>query len=181
MNTTTRDDPALEEVGASAWACIKEMVAALQCDYGRLEELRDERKNWEPEEPQDAEHQAELDEADETWTTQNPDEAEELAELKAAAGECNSADEARERITEDPLSLELGGWWMPGNDPEPDQYRLLLSTGGPAVRIIGELGMLNEPSSARLEVQNWFKPWTVYPEADEDVLLDYARCFYYGD
>ena len=182
MSTTTRDDPALNEVGLSAWESIKEMIKALDCDYDRLEELREERDTYEPDtevdedgfEPDGAKPWPEL------WADDNPDEAEELAELEKVAGDCESEDEARQRIQEDALSVEIGGWWMPGNDPEPDQYRVLLTTGGPAVRIIGELDR-GEPYSARLEVQDWSKPWTQYREADEDVLLSYARCFYYGD
>ena len=58
---------------------------------------------------------------------------------------------------------------------------LLLTTGGPAVQIVGELDENQEPKNARLMVQDWFTPWTEYVEADHDVLLDYCRVFYFGE
>ena len=62
---------------------------------------------------------------------------------------------------------------------EADNYELLLGTGGPAVRIVGDLGEHKEPTSARLEVQDWFKPWTEYSDEnhDDNMLLAYACCF----
>ena len=47
------------------------------------------------------------------------------------------------------------------------------------MRIVGEIDG-EEASSARLEVQDWFTPWTEYVDADEDVLIAYASCFYFG-
>lgn len=149
----------VEEVGAPAYASIVEMVAALECDYDRLEELRDERD-------EDAE---ELDEL-------------ELAELETAAGECADADEARQRIEKDVLSVEVrSGWTTPGEPMEAEEFCILLTTGGPAVRIRGELDEHNEPYRAWLEVQECGEPWTKYFPANGDTLLTYARCFYFGE
>jgi hypothetical protein len=55
-----------------------------------------------------------------------------------------------------------------------------LTTGGPAVRIIGELDG-GEVESARLEVQDWGTPWTEHCTTgdDNEALLSYARCFYF--
>lgn len=101
--------------------------------------------------------------------------------LPALDSEEYSEDRARERIQEDPLNLELRGTWQPGEKPEADEAVLLLSTGGPAVRLIVGLGQYAEPSWARLEAQDWFLPWTPYHGADEGMLLEYAACFYYGE
>lgn len=88
---------------------------------------------------------------------------------------------ASEAIQEDPLSLEVrSGWTSMGSDLEAEEYCLLLSTGGPAVRIIGELNN-GEPTSAKLEVQDWWTPWTEYRKADDDVLMKYVGRFYFGD
>lgn len=58
---------------------------------------------------------------------------------------------------------------------------ILLCTGGPAVRIKGELSD-NEPTRAWLEVQDWFKPWTEYFEAGlSEVLLTYSQQVYFGE
>jgi hypothetical protein len=144
------------------------MVAALECDYVRLEELRDERDAWE-EEHGDARD----------W----PDSGE-LEELEEAAGECKNADEARERIQEDPLSVQVrGGWHDPGaEDDEPEEFEILLCTGGPACRIRGELDQHREPRRAWLEHQDWGTPWTQFFTLGDDngTLLSYCRCCYFG-
>jgi hypothetical protein len=176
----------LEEIGRCAYESICEMVAAYQCDYDRLEELREERSGLvdardelanEPPGEAEEEFRVAVKAIDE-WDAEN---GEELTELEAAAGECKDADEARQRIEEDALSVEIrSGWTVPGNDMEPEEFCLLLTTGGPAVRIRGELDSNLEPYRAWLEVQDWFLPWTEYVPADKDILLAYASCFYYG-
>jgi len=158
--TTERDW--VEAIGEPAFESIAEMVAAVEVDWERLEELREHERNQSQ------------------WENETPDEAEELAELEAAAGDCEDEEDAQRRIEEDPLSIELGGWWTPGSEPEATEYRILLGTGGPATRIVGDLDEHREPSSARLEVQDWFKPWTEYP-CDESVLLGYVSRFYMGE
>lgn len=92
-------------------------------------------------------------------------------------------DEARQAIQEDPLSVQVRtGWYSPGDEAgAPEEFEILLGTGGPAVRIVGELGNHGEPSSACLQTQNWFTPWTDYVQADESVLLAYCREFYFGE
>lgn len=55
----------------------------------------------------------------------------------------------------------------------------MLSTGGPAVRIIGELNNYKEPGTATLQCQDWFTEWVDYPtDSDQDeLLLQYAHFF----
>ena len=90
---------------------------------------------------------------------------------------------AETAIQEDPLSiLTRDGWRFPGAPSTgPEEYEILLSTGGPATRITGQLDEHCEPCSADLQAQDWFTPWRTYRDADESVLLAYARQFYYGD
>lgn len=93
-------------------------------------------------------------------------------------------EQGRERILEDALSVEVRSDWYTldeDSDRSPAEYCILLSTGGPATRIIGKLDRYCEPETARLEAQDWFQPWTEYRGGDQDVLLAYARCFYYGE
>lgn len=92
-------------------------------------------------------------------------------------------DEARERISEDALSVEVrSGWVSTGEQLKPDEFCILLCTGGPAVRIIGDLNDHCEPCTAKLECQDWFTPWTeAMAGVDGDVLLDYCRVFYFGE
>ena len=165
----TKEDR-LEEVGKCAYESIAEMVAALRCDYNRLEELRDERDGWVCEDNDGI-----------GWQEASPDNADELKDLEASAGDCESEDQARERIQEDPLSLQVrSGWHYPSDESEAEEFELLLGTGGPAVRIIGELDR-GEPSRPRLQVQDWGTPWTEYMDVDDDILLAYCQVFYFGE
>lgn len=96
----------------------------------------------------------------------------------------NTYDLVRDEIMSDPLFvLVRDGWRTPGQASEdsPEEYEILLCTGGPAVRIYGKLGRYSEPETATIEYQDWFKPWVAYEDAAEDILLDYARCFYFGE
>lgn len=140
---------------------LREMLAAVAADYDRLEELRD----------MDADDMS-------------PDEEAELAELEEAAGNCANEDDARQRIQEDPLSIQVrSGWYSPGEDsPAPEEFEILLSTGGPAVRILGELDERGEPSRAWIQWQDWGTPWTDYYEPGmRDECLEYASHFYFGE
>ncbi len=185
MSTDTEKAEALQEIGKSAYASILEMVNALECDYERLAELREEREAILPDPTDD-------------WDAENGLELLDLIQAATLDGtECESREDAEQRIQEDPLSIEVrSGWVTLGSNRgelEPEEFNILLSTGGPAVRIMGELRG-GEPYRAWLEVQDWFTPWTQYfgtPDPkflgqaltsvpSQDVLLTYARCFYFG-
>ena len=87
-----------------------------------------------------------------------------------------------DRITEMPLSVSVrSGWQQPGvNDQSPEEYELLMGTGGPAVRIYGRLDQYGRPRSAELQGQDWFTPWErTTVDQDEEVLLNFAGYFYY--
>lgn len=147
----------LKEIGKLAYESIAEMVAALECDYDRLDELKDSES---------------LDDA----------EKDELAELLDAADDCKNRDEALEVIQQDALSIEVRSGWAPvGDCLQAEEFAILITTGGPAVRIRGELDEYRQPARAWLEVQDWGTPWTRYYDASQDVLLTYAQCFYFGE
>ena len=97
----------------------------------------------------------------------------------------HNEDEAKEAIDEDPLSVEVrSDWHTPGGDDKASEYMILLCTGGPAVRIIGELDDFQQPKTAKLEYQDWFTPWeTLLPleDSEHDAILTYARQFYFGE
>lgn len=204
---------ALMEIGKGAYESIADMVAALECDYDRLEELRELKNeradvfdaanpwpniNMMPEahtcgcglyvHPSAYNSKAVHIEdcpfhALTTWDAEHAEDMKELLELEKAAGDCESRDDAEQRIHEDALSVEVRtDWHSPGTDDKaPDAFNILLTTGGPAVRIMGELNEHAEPYRAWLEVQDWGTPWTEYCDADSGVLLAYARCFYFGE
>ena len=106
------------------------------------------------------------------------DEADELAELEDAAGECSSEDDAVERIDQDPLEICVrSGWHQIGEDMVPEEFLILLCTGGPAVRIRGELDQYGSPCRVWIEYQDWGTPWTelVGLGYAYDDLLTYAQ------
>ncbi len=100
-------------------------------------------------------------------------------------GEKVDRETAIERIQEGPLSVEVrSDWHEPGDEKsKPTEYNILLCTGGPAVRIIGELDECQQPKTAKLEYQDWFTPWELYRTTEEEyeALLTYAGLFYYGE
>jgi hypothetical protein len=92
-------------------------------------------------------------------------------------------EDAGKRIQEDAFKVMIrSSWHAPGEDSVdvPVEYCILLCTVGPAVRIVGDLNKDGEPVSARIEHQDWFKPfetWVGNCRSVERILLAYARCF----
>jgi len=131
-----------------------------------------------------------------TSTMTKPDHAQEcaasyMAEIKRLYRLFHRCDESGhdawaidiyERMLEMPLSVLMrDGWHAPGEKPADSEYEILLCTGGPAVRITGDLCSFGEPETATLECQDWGTPWTRAREQDELALLDFARLFYFGE
>jgi len=93
----------------------------------------------------------------------------------------NTAAAIREMVQEDALDVQVReGWHEIGEDPERTEFRILITTGGPALRLIGALEGF-EPDSAGLEYQDWGTPWTYYYAENDDALIWYASQFYFGD
>ena len=93
-------------------------------------------------------------------------------------------EQAETAIQEGALEVAIReNWHAPvvENHTGHTEYLILLCTGGPAVRITGDLNEHSEPVTAHLEHQDWGTPWTEYRAADEDILLEYARQFYFGE
>jgi hypothetical protein len=148
---------------AQAWAqSIAEMVAALECDYAELDALTEEG----------------------TACSDKPRHVELIAEATIDGYIMKDADEARDRIQQSPLSVEIrSGWTAPGEAMEAEDFCILLSTGGPALRIRGELNQHKEPDRAWLEYQDWGTPWTEYhgDGCEHETLLTFCRQFYFGE
>jgi hypothetical protein len=160
----TTDNHAKDQAAAQL-ASIHKYLAALTCDFDRFEELRYIRKQP-------------LNE----WAQLGYD-ADEWAELEAAAGDCESQEDAQQRIQEDPLSVQVrSGWVNVGETFAAEEFEILLCTGGPAVRIMGELDEHNQPSRAFMQYQDWGTSWTDYfEEGVAASCLEYAQQFYFGD
>jgi len=124
----------------------------------------------------------------EDWDNCNLDErlADGLAGLDTFI-EYHDEDDAQQAIQEDPLSVEVrSGWTTLDYTLEASEFQILLCTGGPAVRIMGELDDDFEPCRAWLEFQDWGTPWTQYigsymdDATKQHTLLAYCREFYFG-
>jgi hypothetical protein len=158
MSTTYEQ---LQAIGKSAADSIASMVAALDCDYDRLEELR------------------EFKEREGLMTV---GAMEELIALETAAVGAESREDAEQRIQESPLEITLAGEWSLGDTPKADKAYILLSTGGPATRIVCELDGDMQPERAYIQAQDWGTPWTDCPGViDRDTLLTYCQQFYFGE
>ena len=201
------DESNEQEQARLQYESIAQMVAALDADYERLNELRDEIKALDDEYDAIANEKSEWIEANpgrflaakdarNNWALAFPDENDRLAEIEeeraalikeldevgAEIGSCESREEAEQAIQDDPLEVQVRtGWYSPtGDGGEPEEFYILLCTGGPAVRIRGELNR-GEPTRAWIEYQGWFEPWERYIGADQATLLAYCRCFYFGE
>jgi len=127
---------------------IVAMVAAYEADYDRLEELRDLQSD----------------------SMLEPDDAEELAELEEAVGDCESQDEALDLIQEDPLSIEYrSGWASPGEELTPEEFRVVLCTGGPHVEIVGDCDL----SRVRILFRDWGDSGELF-DFDRDAVVTYC-------
>jgi hypothetical protein len=141
-----------QEQARAQYDTIRATLDALDVNFDRLQELQD------------------MDSEELT-----PDEREELAALLQDAGEFTSEEEARDALYNLPLSVEYrSGWVSPGAEMLPEEFCILLCTGGPAVRIIGELDDYNNPRRAYLECQDWGTPWTQYHGASSETLRHFA-------
>lgn len=108
-----------------------------------------------------------------------------LLETSRNAMDDDGKESAYDAIREYALSVEVASAWRAVGEDEqkPDQYRIVLCYGGPAVQIVGTLNQYMEPTAARLEHQDWGTQWEVYrlDEEQEATLLAFAGCFYFGE
>lgn len=98
----------------------------------------------------------------------------------------DEADRIRELAIQGALEISVrNDWHAPGFNmvEKPTEYFVLLSTGGPAIRLIGTLNEYCEPETSRLEYQNWGIPWTEFIVFDDDAkaLVEYASFFWFGE
>lgn len=156
MTTTPDAADNAETQAAAQYESVCEMLAAIELDWDRLAELREER---------DA-----------------ADTPEELADLEERAGDCEDEEDARQRATSNALSVEVrSGWETDPADLTPAEFRIVLCTGGPAVQIVGDLDAYRTPTRARLMYQDWGTSWTEFGPARPSVLVEYAALFYFGE
>ena len=76
-------------------------------------------------------------------------------------GDDEAIEAARDEIHCDTLSIRVRDDWRDPCDESsgPCEFEIMLSTGGPASRIVGTLDQYGEPETFHVEVQDWFQPW----------------------
>jgi hypothetical protein len=106
-----------------------------------------------------------------------------LRDLCNASDHYDWADAIQQQIDEMPLSvLVRSDWHAPGDVGAAGEYEILLSTGGPAVRITGWLTSYKEPDDAFLQCQDWGTPWqpVALDHETQLALQNFAHNFYFG-
>ena len=100
------------------------------------------------------------------------------------ADDLDAIDEAEREIDESALNVLVRDDWRTmdafGKDSTPEEYQILLSAGGPALRIYGQVDDGGGALDARLEWQDWGTPWTEYYEATREqdaAILAFASQF----
>ena len=95
-------------------------------------------------------------------------------------------EEIRESIINSALSVEFRNGWYSDlyhlkGVTEPIEFKILLSWGGPALRVIGELDDYG-PVNPKLQYQDWGTLWTDFEitEDQQDALNWFCNCFYFG-
>ena len=95
----------------------------------------------------------------------------------------NQQDELRESVLNSALSVEFRSGWYSSLDDElvPEEFKILLTWGGPALRIIGELDNYG-PVNPKLQYQDWGTAWTDFEitEDQQKALNWFCNCFYFG-
>ena len=97
----------------------------------------------------------------------------------------NQQDELRESILNNALSVEFRSGWYSSpesiTDLRPEEFKILLSWGGPALRVIGELDDYG-PVNPKLQFQDWGTLWTDFKitEDQQKALNWFCNCFYFG-
>lgn len=82
----------------------------------------------------------------------------------------------REWISEQALDIEVrSGWYTQGTEPEPEEYRITLSVGGPNLYLVGDLGRYGEPETAKL-LYSWYSSPEGLPciESEAEALVWFA-------
>ena len=179
MQTTSRkiDGTDNSELQAKAqYDSIIEFISALDVDHDELDSLRDD-VEYCIDAVNDA-IEAGQSIAYEMQALHTAIEA--YNEMQEEAGEFESYDEAYEQAIDNALEVQVrSDWCSVGEEMEAGEFYILLCTGGPTVRIRGELNG-GTVIRAWLEHQDWGTSWAQYYDASGDTLVQYAQMFFPG-
>lgn len=92
------------------------------------------------------------------------------------------AEAIEEQMRESILSITVrSNWQTPDQELSPGEFQILLSWGGPALRVMGELDDNAEPCRYWVEHQDWGTPWTLWPNTEAYAITWFVGLFWYGD
>ena len=94
----------------------------------------------------------------------------------------DSQDELRENVLNSALSIQFRSDCETFEENfKAKEFKILLSWGGPALRVIGELDDYG-PVNPKLQYQDWGTPWTDFEitEDQQEALNWFCNCFYFG-
>ncbi len=99
-------------------------------------------------------------------------------------GDNSDQEEAVREIHESPLEVRVrSGWEQPDeyHESNPKEFEILMATGGPAVKITGQLDANGHPTNANLKHQDWHEEWqrVDLSPTNLDKLIDFASHFYF--
>ena len=99
----------------------------------------------------------------------------------------------REKAQDEALSVEFrSGWSSNLESMKPEEFKILLSTGGPACQVKGNLDQYKQPTDIEIQYQDWGTPWeplqlnSTYADRSPNITSDYealewfCNCFYFG-
>lgn len=146
---------------------ITSLVAACIADFDRIDELKEERDDWLEENPGSFLHLNDPRNGG-RWAMACPDEADELAELLEQVGSYESREEVERELREMPLCIEVrSGWVERGRDMEAEEYRIVLSCGGPHCELRGDLDNGSAHGPVRVLYSGWAESGELFDINDE--------------
>ena len=99
-----------------------------------------------------------------------------------------------EKAREEALSVEFkSGWTSNPEEMEPEEFKILLSTGVPACQVKGNLDQYKQATDIEIQYQDWGTPWeplqlnSTYADESPNITSDYealewfCNCFYFGE
>lgn len=161
---------------------IVQMVAALNVDYDHMDTLWHELEEVHGGAVTSLDFMAWCQDQLDSNQSTFEETIKEFLELREAAGDCESQDEAQQQVQEDPLCIDVREPWHSIGEEgvTPDQFRIVLCTGGPHVEIQGDLDDHMQPDRVRIIYKDWGSNGELF-DFDRDAVLRYCQQFYFGE
>ena len=108
----------------------------------------------------------------------------ELVDKFESAKNDSDLDKAEQAIQENSLSAQVRSDWEDSSETlKAAEFNILLCTGGPDVRIIGDLSEDGEAVKVSIQHQDWGTHWQTIGMTNEQAskVLTYCRQFYFGE